>query len=346
MAFSSRSFDYSSDRLIPCVVLDGPPTEKTDGAIGVLCIDRESGNLYVCVSADYCDRMFTWKIVGDVSEDMIRQSVSDFLSQNPVSGSLSDAEKDMLLTLFRGAVYQSETAEETAAAYSKLQNLWSVTANPDITPDVSMTGISAVYSGGDVAVGTAVTDLTGIVVTAHYSDGTSETVTGYTLSGEIAEGGNTITVSYEGKTTTFTVTGVAESAETVIEMGSWGACGDYQYNGGAMYADDGTSGETISFGSGASTAMLSNMVFEADTKVNIALTWEIAGYDSFAVGSSNSDTVSKKIVMYHAIKAGKETHVDTGTTTEIAYTVKAGYRLAIMARNGFTGSVKVTAAEV
>ena len=66
-------------------------------------------------------------------------------------------------------------------------------------------------SGGEVAVGTAVTDLTGIVVTAHYSDGTAKTVTDYTLSGTIAEGENTVTVDYGGITTTFTVTGVAES---------------------------------------------------------------------------------------------------------------------------------------
>lgn len=78
-------------------------------------------------------------------------------------------------------------------------------------PEVTLSSITATYSGGDVAVGTAVTDLTGIVVTAHYSDGTSEAVTGYTLSGTIAEGSNTITVSYGGKTTTFMVTGVAES---------------------------------------------------------------------------------------------------------------------------------------
>ena len=75
---------------------------------------------------------------------------------------------------------------------------------------VTLTSISATYSGGDVAVGTALTDLTGIVVTAHYSDGTTAEVTGYTLSGEIAEGSNIITVKYGVKTTTFTVTGVAE----------------------------------------------------------------------------------------------------------------------------------------
>lgn len=77
---------------------------------------------------------------------------------------------------------------------------------PDV-PEKILTSISAIYSGGDVFVGTEVTALSGVTVTAHYSDGTEAVVTGYTLSGEIAEGANTITVSYGGKTTTFTVTG-------------------------------------------------------------------------------------------------------------------------------------------
>lgn len=91
----------------------------------------------------------------------------------------------------------------------------SVSATCSVTVDiaeeeqVTLTSISATYTGGDVTVGTALTDLTGITVTATYSDGSTANVTDYTLSGTIAEGSNTITVSYGGKTTTFTVTGVA-----------------------------------------------------------------------------------------------------------------------------------------
>jgi hypothetical protein len=85
-----------------------------------------------------------------------------------------------------------------------------VPVEPD-EPTVTLSSISVTYSGGDVVVGTVVNDLTGIVVTAHYSDGTSKAVTGYALSGTIAEGSNTITVSYGGMTATFIVTGVAES---------------------------------------------------------------------------------------------------------------------------------------
>lgn len=81
---------------------------------------------------------------------------------------------------------------------------------PDEPEAVTLVGIAASYTGGDVAVGTALDALTGITVTASYSDGSSKTVTGYSLSGEIVEGSNTITVTYQGKTATFTVTGVAQ----------------------------------------------------------------------------------------------------------------------------------------
>lgn len=97
----------------------------------------------------------------------------------------------------------------------------SVSATCSVTVDmveeeqVTLTSISATYTGGDVAVGTSLNDLTGITVTATYSDGSTTEVTDYTLSGTIAEGSNTITVSYDGKATTFTVTGVAESGGDV-----------------------------------------------------------------------------------------------------------------------------------
>ena len=86
-------------------------------------------------------------------------------------------------------------------------------------PEKILTSISTVYSGGSVTVGTVVSDLTGIAVTANYSDGTSESITGYTLTGEIAEGNNIITVSYGGKTATFTVTGVYEESEATLPSG-------------------------------------------------------------------------------------------------------------------------------
>ena len=103
----------------------------------------------------------------------------------------------------------------------------SVSATCSVTVDitgeeqVTLTSISAIYAGGDVAVGTLLNDLTGITVTATYSDGSTTEVTDYTLSGTISEGSNTITVSYDGKTTTFTVTGVAEDTPEPLYGTYW-----------------------------------------------------------------------------------------------------------------------------
>lgn len=73
---------------------------------------------------------------------------------------------------------------------------------------VKMTSISAMYIGGDVMEGLALHKLTGITVTGNYSDGTTEEIIDYTLSGVIGEGASTITVTYEDLTTTFEVTGI------------------------------------------------------------------------------------------------------------------------------------------
>ena len=158
-----------------------------------------------------------------VTSEQIASAVEDYMAENPVEGGMTKTAKTLILSLFRNAAY---TSAGMGNVLTQLEALWNggevepdepdVPVEPDIPdepeePEVTLTSISASYSGGDVTAGTDVSALTGIVVIAHYSDGTSETVTGYTLSGTIAEGSNTITVSYGGKTTTFTVTGVAES---------------------------------------------------------------------------------------------------------------------------------------
>ena len=73
-----------------------------------------------------------------------------------------------------------------------------------------LTSISAVYTQSGTVYDTDSLDSlkTDLVVTAHYSDSTTETVASsdYTLSGTLTVGTSTVTVTYSGKTTTFTVT--------------------------------------------------------------------------------------------------------------------------------------------
>ena len=158
---------------------------------------------------------------------------------NAGQSGLTSAQIEALDGMFRIAAYTADASN----AYSAFKTAFGIggEAEPDQPdtpdapdePEVTLTGISAVYSGGDVAAGTAVTALTGIAVTAQYSDGTSKAVSGYTLSGTIAEGSNTITVSYGGMSAEFTVTGVA-------------AAGGEETTENLLYSWDFTSGLTDS----------------------------------------------------------------------------------------------------
>lgn len=79
-------------------------------------------------------------------------------------------------------------------------------------PPVGLDSISAVFDAGGATIYNTDTldDLKQyLTVTAYYSSGDSEVVDSYTLSGSMDAGTQTITVSYGGKTTTFSVTVVA-----------------------------------------------------------------------------------------------------------------------------------------
>lgn len=203
-------------------------------------------------------------------------------------------------------------------------------------PEVTLTSISAVYSGGDVAVGTALTYLTGIVVTAHYSDGTSKAVTGYTLSGTIAEGSNTITVSYEGKTATFTVTGVAESGGDAGETKTLTMTRNGTNPGASVwYNEDGTEYSLTKNG----FFYKSNAVADADCEVTIKFTAEVTNADIvYYIGQIKRED---RLAVYFAEQLGTASTEESVKT----YTLHEGYELVIAVNNQSPVSTEVTCAD-
>lgn len=75
-------------------------------------------------------------------------------------------------------------------------------------PPTNLVSISAVYTQSGTVYDTYVLNTLkpDLVVKGHYSDGRSATITGYALSGTLEAGTSTVTVTYDGKTTTFNVT--------------------------------------------------------------------------------------------------------------------------------------------
>ena len=120
-------------------------------------------------------------------------------------GGLTTTQITALDNMFKVCAY---TSEDISTQYEAFKTAFGIGNTPT---DKTLTSISVEYSGGDVAVGTALTSLTGITVTATYSDNSTATITDYALSGTIGEGANTITVTYQGQTASFTVTGVSQS---------------------------------------------------------------------------------------------------------------------------------------
>ena len=125
---------------------------------------------------------------------------------------------------------------------NQLQQAYDINGNK-IYNKRSLISISAVYSGGTVSSGTTLDQLTGIAVTATYSDGMTETVTGYTLSGTLTAGqDNIVTATYQGMSTTFTVT-----VEAAME---YNAARTYSAGDVALTVDEDIDAQTVSIAEG------------------------------------------------------------------------------------------------
>lgn len=192
-------------------------------------------------------------------EEQIAKNEADISAlgeQVPTKEDLSDIMKQTMLDLVDCMAFDPHS--NYASAISAFKEAWKVTGStqPDTptdpeepdgppTPTRTLQSISATYTGGDVDAGTLATELTGITVTGHYNvEPLTETVTGWTISGTVAEGTNTFTISYSGKTTTIIVTGVSTTApedpttydyitEGLVAM--WDA--EYEYNSSTTLKD-------------------------------------------------------------------------------------------------------------
>jgi hypothetical protein len=132
----------------------------------------------------------------------------------------------------------SDGTEAAVTGYT-ISGFSSATAG-DKTVTVTYDGKTATFSVTVIAAGTTLSrievqteptktvytigeslDTTGMVVVARYSDGTTVAVTGYTASGfdSLTEGQKTVTVTFGGKTATFTVT--VYDPTTITNMISW-----------------------------------------------------------------------------------------------------------------------------
>ena len=137
------------------------------------------------------------KAVGDAVNDL--QNAID-----EIEPGLSDEAKTALLACFQHVAWVDEHGQ---SYYNALESA--------LYEDVpaALRSIAATFNQGSAIIytDTALDDLKQyLTVTARYSDGTSHAVTGYILSGTLREGTSAVTVTYGGKSTSFTIQNVID----------------------------------------------------------------------------------------------------------------------------------------
>lgn len=145
------------------------------------------------------------------------------------SGSGGSGLTDTVKTALMNLVNHLAWDDDDPSGQSYITDLYNA-----LYPPADLVSISAVYTQSSAIYETdALDDLKDdLVVTALMSDQTTRPVTDYTLSGTLTEGTSTITVTYGGKTTTFTVTVSHEAVYTrqVTEAGTFIKSGVYANN--------------------------------------------------------------------------------------------------------------------
>lgn len=163
---------------------------------------RELGHFdeQVAAAEDAADRA---EAVANTFDDVIAQ-IDDIEERIDDIGGLSEDAKVALLNCFRFVAWINGNGQ---AYYDALYDA--------LYPDTGLARIAAVFTQGsaviydDVSLNTLKPYLT---VTAYYNNGTSRRIFDYALSGTLEAGTSTITVLYNGKTTTFNVSVTARPA--------------------------------------------------------------------------------------------------------------------------------------
>ena len=158
---------------------------QTDPTLAIPGMAADSKAVGDAIAAEAAERAAD---IDDVKEDL-----------EQLEPGLSDDAKTALLNCFQHVAWIDEHGQDY---YDALEEALSEQGEKTLLSIIAVfnQGTNVVYT--DDSLDTLKQYLT---VTAHYDDNTDAVVTTYALSGNLAEGTSTVTVSYEGKTTTFNV---------------------------------------------------------------------------------------------------------------------------------------------
>lgn len=220
----------------------------SDGSTNTITNYALSGSLNVgtnTITVTYNNKTATFTV--NVTEaQVVLQSISAVFNQGSAviytNSSLNDLKPYLTVT----ARYSDSTTQTVAdytlsgtltkgtstitASYGGKTATFNVTVSER---SATLQSITATFTQGSTVIYTdnTLNDLKPyLTVTGEYTDGTTRTITNYTLSGKLNAGTNTITVTYSGKTTTFTVNVVTRTIKSISAVFNQGSAIIYTDN--------------------------------------------------------------------------------------------------------------------
>lgn len=274
------------------------------------------------------------------------KAVGDAIADIKSGGSgLTDEAKQALLNCFAHVAWIDEYGQDY---YDALEDA--------LYPPSELTRITCVYTQGGTVYDTDSLDSlkSDLVVTAHYDNDTTQTVTSYTLSGTLEVGTSTITVSYDGKTTTFDVTVThAESGE--VEMSEFIQHSNIRESGFKLYSDGGETGYSDARFPTTNGRTSVSDVFTSDANIKVTFTPTANEFQCWLFGSTNFDnsfTLSSGAngtgywLKYITPSSNVFAYGWSSAAHEFTASVKAGTRFMIMGISSSSSSLAKFAVEV
>ena len=230
---------------IPCIPGTGAPTSSTAGAVGCLYMNTTTGDMYKCTGVN--SGVYTWVlafVLTDADYDQIAAVVIERLGGEPIHGYIDENNNIVLKGNLAEDKYsvKYELDDGTTIDIGDLV-LADEPAAPTIT-SISASKTTTSYTAGDTL------NTNDITVTATYSDGSTKTITDFTVdSSEVQMGtaGNyNLVVSYGGVNTTISIKveeKVVESTNffkpTPVVYTTSEASQDVVFGGGRLGSDSG-----------------------------------------------------------------------------------------------------------
>ena len=285
-----------------------------------------------------------WSDAGTPTQEQVAEAVSDWADENitvetgvvidnslSVSGAAADAKKtgDEISELKSQIALNSGIPRAVKLALDNLLQNVAFKNDTDYSSDksvvhawatsINLVSISAVYTQSGTVYDTDSLDglKSDLVVTASYDDGTSATVSGYTLSGALEIGTSTITVTYEGKTATFSV--IVSDSRRVPSEYTW----LYEAKNGQLLSANSNVTKVTGGAGGTETLDDGILVLHADAQASSSGSSNFLRYNL-----SDTTTTNGKLSCYAKIVDGYI--IPTGANTAL------GYRMQLS--NGTSGA--------